>query len=157
MEGFFDDFDDFDDDYDEDESMDENLEMDEPCTGDTESDDDPDQTESQEDISQSPCVLFVVKGLTGILPWSRLKLLQKLWAILIKDIPSLTQARWQGMENERGVFCMSYQDYIPLRERWREEDQRKKECEPYEEIIRWIRKRDMERAMLEQSPSDGRS
>jgi hypothetical protein len=48
-------------------------------------------------------------------------------------------------------------EYQTLKECWREEDRRKKECEPYEEIIRRLRKRDEERVMLEQSPSDGRS
>ena len=48
-------------------------------------------------------------------------------------------------------------EYLTLEERWREEDRRKKECEPYEEIIRRLRKRDQERAELEQSPSDGKS
>ncbi len=52
---------------------------------------------------------------------------------------------------------MSYQDYIPFRERWREEDRRKKECEPYEEIIRRFRKHDREKARLEQSPTDRKS
>jgi hypothetical protein len=52
---------------------------------------------------------------------------------------------------------MSYQDYIPLRERWLEEDRKKKECEPYEEIIRRLRKKDREKARLEQSPTDGKS
>jgi hypothetical protein len=49
---------------------------------------------------------------------------------------------------------MSYYDeYRTLKERCREEDRRKKECEPYEEIIRRLRKRDKEKAELEQSPS----
>ena len=48
-------------------------------------------------------------------------------------------------------------EYITLKERWREEDRRKKECEPYEEIIRRLRKRDKEWAMLEQSPTDSKS
>jgi len=52
---------------------------------------------------------------------------------------------------------MIYHEYMTLEERWREEDRRKKECESYEEIIRRLRKRDEERAMLEQSPSDGKS
>ena len=52
---------------------------------------------------------------------------------------------------------MSYQEYMTLEERWREEDRRKKECEPFEEIIRRLRKRDKERAMLEQSPTDRKS
>ena len=42
-------------------------------------------------------------------------------------------------------------------ERRREELRRKKECEPYEEIIRRLRKQDQERAKLEQSPTDRRS
>ena len=48
-------------------------------------------------------------------------------------------------------------EYRTLKERWREEDRRKKECEPFEEIIRRLRKRDKERAMLEQSPTDRKS
>jgi hypothetical protein len=52
---------------------------------------------------------------------------------------------------------MSFLGYMTLKERWLEEERRKKECEPYEEIIRRFRKRDKERAMLEQSPSNGRS
>ncbi len=48
-------------------------------------------------------------------------------------------------------------EYLTFEERWREEDRRKKECEPYEEIIRRLRKRDKERAMLEQSPTDQKS
>jgi hypothetical protein len=51
---------------------------------------------------------------------------------------------------------MSYHENMTLKERWREEDRRKEECEPYEEIIRRLRKRDKERAMLEQSSSDGK-
>ena len=52
---------------------------------------------------------------------------------------------------------MSYHEYLTLEERWREEDRRKKECEPYEEIIRRLRKQDQERAKLEQSPTDRKS
>ena len=52
---------------------------------------------------------------------------------------------------------MKYYGYETLRERWLEEDRRKKECEPYEEIIRRLRKQDRERAELEQSPTDRRS
>ncbi len=48
-------------------------------------------------------------------------------------------------------------EYLTLKERWREEDRRKKECEPYEEIIRKLRNRDRERAKLEQSPTDRKS
>ena len=48
-------------------------------------------------------------------------------------------------------------EYRTLKERWREEDRRKKECEPYEEIIRRLRKRDEERNMLEQSATDRKS
>ena len=51
---------------------------------------------------------------------------------------------------------MSYYEHMTLEERWREEDRRKKECEPYEEIIRRLRERDKERAMLEQLPSNGK-
>ena len=42
-------------------------------------------------------------------------------------------------------------------ERRREEEWKKRECEPYEEIIRRLRKRDKEKAELEQSPTDRRS
>ena len=52
---------------------------------------------------------------------------------------------------------MSYHEYMTLEDRWREEDRRKKECEPYEEIIHRLRKRDKDRAMLEQSPTDSKS
>ncbi len=52
---------------------------------------------------------------------------------------------------------MSYHENMTLEERWREEDRRKKECEPYEEIIRRLRKRDQEGAELEQSPTDSKS
>ena len=48
-------------------------------------------------------------------------------------------------------------EYLTLKERWREEDRIKKECEPYEEIIRRLRKQDQERAKLEQSSTDGKS
>jgi len=40
------------------------------------------------------------------------------------------------------------------RERQLEEERKKRECEPYEEIIRRLRKRDREKAELEQSPTD---
>jgi hypothetical protein len=52
---------------------------------------------------------------------------------------------------------MSYHENMTLEARWREEDRIKKECEPYEEIIRRLRKLDREKAELEQSPSDGKS
>lgn len=52
---------------------------------------------------------------------------------------------------------MIYHEYMTLKERWREEDRRKKECEPYEEIIRRLRKNDQEKAELEQSPTDRKS
>jgi hypothetical protein len=52
---------------------------------------------------------------------------------------------------------MSYHGYMTLKECWREEDRIKKECEPYEETIRRLRKRNKELAILEQSPSNGRS
>ena len=52
---------------------------------------------------------------------------------------------------------MSYYENMTLEERWREEDRRKKECEPYEEIIRRLRKHDREKARLEQSPTDCKS
>ena len=52
---------------------------------------------------------------------------------------------------------MGYHEYMTLEERWCEEDRIKKECESYEEIIRRLRKRDKEKAELEQSPTDRRS
>ena len=52
---------------------------------------------------------------------------------------------------------MRYYGYGTLREHWLEEDRRKKECEPYEKIIRRLQKQDRERAKLEQSPTDRRS
>ena len=52
---------------------------------------------------------------------------------------------------------MRYYGYGTLRERWLEEDRRKKECEPYEKIIRRLRKQNREMAKLEQSPTDRRS
>ena len=52
---------------------------------------------------------------------------------------------------------MSYHEYRTIRDRWREEDRKKKECEPYEEIIRRLRKQDRERDKLEHSPTDGKS
>jgi len=57
----------------------------------------------------------------------------------------------------KGGFLMRYYGYGTLRERWLEEERRKKECEPYEEIIRRLMKLDREKAKLEQSPSDRRS
>ena len=42
-------------------------------------------------------------------------------------------------------------------ERQHEEQRRKRDCEPYEEIIRRLRKQDRERAKLEQSPTDRKS
>ena len=48
-------------------------------------------------------------------------------------------------------------EYLTLEERWREEDRRKKECEPYEEIIRGLRKNDQEKAELEQLPTGRKS
>ena len=48
---------------------------------------------------------------------------------------------------------MSYYEHMTLKERWCEEDRRKKECEPYEEIIRRLRNQDREKARLEQSPT----
>jgi hypothetical protein len=52
---------------------------------------------------------------------------------------------------------MMYHEYMTLEQRWREDDWKKRECEPYEEIIRRLRKRDKEKAILEQSPSNGKS
>jgi hypothetical protein len=52
---------------------------------------------------------------------------------------------------------MSYLDDIAPAERWREAERRKKECEPYEKIIRRLRKHDQEKAKLGQSPTDRKS
>jgi hypothetical protein len=52
---------------------------------------------------------------------------------------------------------MSYHENMTLEARWREDDRIKKECEPYEEIIRCLRKQDKGRAILEQSPTDRKS
>ena len=52
---------------------------------------------------------------------------------------------------------MRYYGYRTLRERWLEEERRKKECEPYDEIIRRLIKQNRDRAKLEQSPTDRRS
>ena len=52
---------------------------------------------------------------------------------------------------------MNISEISIYRDRQREEELRKKECEPYEEIIRRLRKQDRERAKLEQSPTDRRS
>ena len=55
------------------------------------------------------------------------------------------------------IFYMSCHECSAFKKPWCEEDRRKKECEPYEEIIRKLRKRDRERAKLEQSPTDRKS
>ncbi len=52
---------------------------------------------------------------------------------------------------------MSFHEYMTFKERWLEEERKKKEREPYEKIIRRLRKRDEERAILEQLPSNGKS
>ena len=52
---------------------------------------------------------------------------------------------------------MSYHENMTLEERWREDDRRKKECKPYEEVIRRLRKNDQEKAELEQSPNNCKS
>jgi len=52
---------------------------------------------------------------------------------------------------------MSIDDVLSAQKRWREEVRRKKQCEPYEEIIRRLRKLDREKAKLEQSPIDRKS
>ena len=52
---------------------------------------------------------------------------------------------------------MSIDDVLIAQEIQREEERRKKQCEPYEEIIRRLMKLDREKAKLEQSPSDRRS
>jgi len=52
---------------------------------------------------------------------------------------------------------MRMHEILADREKQLEEDRRKKECEPYEEIIRRLRKQDQERAKAEQSPTDRKS
>ena len=52
---------------------------------------------------------------------------------------------------------MSYHDDMTPLERRHEEERIKKECEPYEEIIRRLRKRDQEKSKLERSPTDRKS
>ena len=52
---------------------------------------------------------------------------------------------------------MSMDDVLIAQEKRREEERRKKQCEPYEEIIRRLRKLDREKAKLEQSPTDRKS
>ena len=52
---------------------------------------------------------------------------------------------------------MGYHENMTLEERWREDDRRKKECEPYEEIIRRLKKHDREKAELEQSTTNRKS
>ena len=52
---------------------------------------------------------------------------------------------------------MSIDENLSAQKRLREEERIKKLCEPYEEIIRRLRKLDRERAKLKQSPSDRRS
>jgi hypothetical protein len=43
---------------------------------------------------------------------------------------------------------MRYHENLTFEERWREEDRRKKECEPYEEIIRRLRKLDRKKSRV---------
>ena len=52
---------------------------------------------------------------------------------------------------------MSIDDVLIAQKRWREEERRKKQCEPYEEIILRLRKLDREKVELEQSPIDRKS
>jgi hypothetical protein len=52
---------------------------------------------------------------------------------------------------------MSFHEYMTFKERWLEEERKKKEREPYEKIIRRLRKRDEEKAMSKQSPTDSKS
>ena len=52
---------------------------------------------------------------------------------------------------------MGYHDDMAPLGRRREEERIKKECEPYEEIIRRLRKHDREKAKLEQSATDPKS
>jgi hypothetical protein len=52
---------------------------------------------------------------------------------------------------------MSIDDVLSAQKRWREEEQRKKQSEPFEEIIRRLKKQDREREMLEQSHTDQKS
>ena len=52
---------------------------------------------------------------------------------------------------------MSYYEILEAKKRWLEEEREKKEREPYEEIIRRLRKQDQEKAKLEQSPTNEKS
>ena len=52
---------------------------------------------------------------------------------------------------------MRMYDVLIARERFCEEERRKKKCEPYEEIIRRLKKQEKERTTLEQSPTDRKS
>ena len=51
---------------------------------------------------------------------------------------------------------MSMYEVLQANKRMQEEERKRKEREPYEEIIRRLKKQDRERAMLEQSSSDGK-
>ena len=55
------------------------------------------------------------------------------------------------------ALSMRMDEILTKHERQREEDKKKKECEPYEEIIRRLRKRDREKAEFEQLPTEGKS
>jgi hypothetical protein len=61
------------------------------------------------------------------------------------------------MEDERGCVEMNISDISINNDRQREEERKKKECAPYEEIIRKLIKQNRERAKLEQSPTNRRS
>ena len=52
---------------------------------------------------------------------------------------------------------MRMNDVLIAQEQWRKEERRKKECEPYEQIIRRLRKLDRENPELDQSPTDRKS
>jgi hemerythrin-like domain-containing protein len=56
-----------------------------------------------------------------------------------------------------GMFSMRLDEILIERRRQLEEERKKKEREPYEKIIRRLRKRDEQRAILEQLPSNGKS
>ena len=52
---------------------------------------------------------------------------------------------------------MNISEISIYRDRQKEDERKKKECAPYEEIIRRLRKQNRERSKLEQSPTDRRS
>jgi len=52
---------------------------------------------------------------------------------------------------------MRMDEILIARKKRIEKERKKKECEPYEDIIRKLRKRDEERAILKQLPTNGKS